>query len=483
MLEKIKERLKVLLGPQFYEFISHSKNYVSADVLSKGLGFISIPIFTRLLVPKEYGILGVFTSFVSIAGIVYGLGIRSAVTRYYYEKTDDFDKFYGSNVLLIIIWGFLLTGLLLIFRDFFQDFLKIPLGMIYIGIGTIFSYSFFKIYQSYLQASKQSKKLSSLNILRTASIFIIAIVITVLLKDNRFYGKAIAQLSVTGLFMVISLIAIFRISKLKIEKKYIKYSLLFGVPIVFHLISNNILKQFDQIIINQLIGPEDTGLYSFAYKIGMILNIVAMGMQRAWSPMFYESLNKKNYQDIENLARKYSKIVYLIAFSLILFSREVVMIMAAKEYHTALGVVPIVIIGYIFVYLYTMYVNFAFYHKKTYLIAVFTIIAGGINIGLNYLLIPRFGYIAAAWTTLISYVILFLLHFINIKFIINPEWVTPLKTFIPNFFVLFLGIAIFYLTKVYFENVWSLFLLKIILMTGMTLVLLRKDILKLRKKI
>jgi O-antigen/teichoic acid export membrane protein len=72
-----------------------------------------------------------------------------------------------------------------------------------------------------------------------------------------------------------------------------------------------------------------------------------------------------------------------------------------------------------FFFYYTMYVNYAFYEKKTYLISIFTIIAGGINIGLNYLWIPQYGYSAAAWTTLVSYLILFLLHYLNVRFIIK----------------------------------------------------------------
>ncbi|MFW6129769.1 MAG: lipopolysaccharide biosynthesis protein, partial [Atribacterota bacterium] len=299
MFNNIKQKIKNNIGKDIYEFLSHSKNYVTADVVSKGLAFISIPIFTRLLVPSEYGILAVFTSFVGFFSIVYGLGVRTGVTIYYFEKTDDFDEFYGSNILLIIVWGLLLSGVLYFLRNYVQRFFKIPLLLIYLGIGVTFSKSIFQLYKSYLQASKQSKKIAKLTIIRAVGIIVIGIIITLLLKDDKFYGKATAKLIMSFLFLIISLKAILSISKVKFEKKYLKYSLILGLPIVLHLISSRILKTFDQIIINQLVGPGETGLYSFAFKIGMILNIIAMGLQRAWSPMLYERLNQKKYKDIE----------------------------------------------------------------------------------------------------------------------------------------------------------------------------------------
>ena len=193
------------------------------------------------------------------------------------------------------------------------------------------------------------------------------------------------------------------------------------MPVIVHLLSQNILNTFDQIIINQLIGSRETGLYSVAYKIGMIQNIISMGILKSWTPIFYEKLNENKISDINELAKNYGLIVSLVAVGLIFFSQEIITILVDNEYHEALSLIPIIIVSYFFFFLYTMYVNYAFYHKKTKAIALFTIIAGGINIGLNYLLIPEYGYIAAAWTTLASYVILFVLYYINVKWILDVK--------------------------------------------------------------
>ncbi|MCK4358963.1 MAG: oligosaccharide flippase family protein [Candidatus Cloacimonetes bacterium] len=475
-MKNVKEKLRSKLREDFFEFLKHSKNYVSADLFIKGLSIISIPIFTRLLVPSEYGVLAIFFSFVAIFVIISGLGVRGAVTRYYYEKTDDFDKYYGSNIIFIILWGLLLSLFLFISRKILISFFAIPITVLYLGIVVAFFCATFEIYQAYLQASKHSKKIARLNIFKAILGLILAIIITVLLKENRYYGIIIAQIIVVSIFFVYSLVSILKISKINFTFSYVKYSLLFGIPVVFHLLSQYVLNSFDLVIINQLVGTKETGLYSFAYKVGMLQNIISMGMLRAWSPIFYEKLNSNQYNDINNLAKKYAKIVYLVALTLILFSREFVIILADKKYYASLNIVPIVVISYVFFFLYTMYVNYAFYYKKTYLIAVFTIIAGSINIGLNYLLIPKYGYQAAAWTTLISYACLFVLHYFNVRFIIKPEIITRLRVLLPNFFGIIGFVFLFCLVRGYVTNYFALLGIKLSFLSASLLFLFGRNI-------
>ena len=415
-----------------------------AQFLTMGLAFITMPIFTRLMSPEEYGIMSVFTSFEGIIAIIFGLGIRGAISRYYYEDKNDFFSYLSSNIWLIIIASFGLTFLALLFKGQLQSFLNIPFGMIYLAIGIAIPQAIFQLYESYLQASKRSKKVALLNMIRAVLATGLAIIIILKLEDEKYYAKAIGQgIAALALFLM----TIFYLKKrlvFSIKKEHLGYSLVFGLPIILHLLSQNILNSFDQIIINQIVGQRETGIYSVAYKIGMIQSLVSMGILKAWTPMFYEKLNKNKYNDINALAKKYAFIVMLVAVFLILFAQEIIALLADNSYHEAISIIPIVVISYFFFFLYTMYVNYAFYEKKTKNIAVITIIAGGLNILLNYLLIPGYGYIAAAWTTLISYVALFLFHYINIKWILKVKRIINIKIFvIPTFMLIFTGLMSF----------------------------------------
>ncbi|WP_275887804.1 polysaccharide biosynthesis C-terminal domain-containing protein [Bacillus sp. P14.5] len=89
--------------------------------------------------------------------------------------------------------------------------------------------------------------------------------------------------------------------------------------------------------------------------------------------------------------------------------------MATPQYYSAIKILPIIITGNIFVYYYSIYINYSYYLKKTKTIAVNTLIAALFNIVANVIFIPKFGYIAAAWTTLAAYILLFILHYLSSK--------------------------------------------------------------------
>jgi O-antigen/teichoic acid export membrane protein len=261
------------------------------------------------------------------------------------------------------------------------------------------------------------------------------------MAEERYYAKVYGQVIGIGLILCITLWYLKDKVKLTVKKKHLSYSLVFGLPIIVHLLSQNILSTFDQIIINQLVGNREAGLYSVAYKIGMVQIVISMGILKSWTPIFYRKLNEGSYSDINELAKKYAFIVSFVAVGLIFFSEELITLLVDDRYHEGLLIIPIVVISYFFFFLYTMYVNYAFYHKKTKNIALFTIIAGSVNIGLNYLLIPQFGYIAAAWTTLLSYMLLFALHYLNVTWFLGIKRTTKLSVFtIPLIITLGVGL-------------------------------------------
>lgn len=460
----------------FKELLIHAKNYVTADLFAKGLMFLSIPILTRLLTTSDYGILGVFTSVTSILIIIFGLGIRGAVTRYYYEDKLDFGKFLGTNITFLIVFGVFLTLILSVFKDSISSFFRIPSNLfIYAIIIAVFSVAY-EIYKAFLQASKNSKKYSILGVVKSLFTLSLTLIIILQLEKDRYLGQVYAQLIVIVFISIYSLVKILKLSKLNINKQYLKYSLIFGIPVVFHLLSQTVLSSFDQIIINQLVGERETGLYTFAFQIGLIQSIISMGVLRAWTPIFYEKLKQKKHREIEELVVKYSIIIYILALCLILFSYEIIFIMADQKFYSSQEMVPIIVLSYVFFFLYTIYVGYSFYHKKTYLIAIFTLIAGIINIILNYTLIPIYGFEVAAFTTLISYALLFLLHYLNVKFIIRENNLIRLGKILPNLFIMIVVVVTYAFIEFNFKSYIIQLIFKLLLLLTMLLLFFYKRI-------
>lgn len=465
MLKGIKIKLKEKLGVNVSEFFAHSKNYITADFFQKGLAFISVPIYTRILSLEDYGILAVFFSFISLFSIFGGLGFRGSITRYYYEKNNDFDSFYSSTVLSICIWNIFLFLLIASSVNYLKTFFNIPITMLIIGGLVIFSRAPYNQYLGYLQASKNSKRIMKLNMINSVATLVLGVTITILLQNDKFYGKAISNIIIAVGFLFLAIYSKKINLKSFISRKYLKYALIFGIPTVFHLLAQSVLTNFDQIIINQLVGSEETGLYSFAYNVGMLQNIFVMGMASAYTPMFYENFAKRNFLAIDKLFQLFSKLVLFIAISLILFAKEIVVILADQKFYSSLNIVPIIVISYVVFFFYMMIVSYEFYYKKNIMISIFTIIAGGVNIGLNYLLIPIYGYKVAAVTTVISYILLFILHFTFVKYYIKPEKILNMLKSIPSILYFFIALFLYYVV-VYYINIWWIsFLLRIIIFT------------------
>jgi O-antigen/teichoic acid export membrane protein len=155
----------------------------------------------------------------------------------------------------------------------------------------------------------------------------------------------------------------------------------------------------------------EVGLYNLGYQTGMVLSLIVSAINFAWAPIFYDTA--RNRKDARSLLSRmftfYAVVVSVLAVGAILFSREAILIMAAKPFHEAYLVVPAVVVGYLFQGLYFMSVTPIFYMKKTYVLPFLTGVAALVNIGLNIWWIPRLGIMGAAYATLVAFALLFAL--------------------------------------------------------------------------
>lgn len=444
----------------FKQFLLHSKNYITADFLQQGLAFLTIPIFTFLLSPEDYGYLAVYNSLVSLLTLIIGLNLRSSVVRFYHDENIVRKVFIGNITFAVILISVSLFLLLFVFKNYLSSLLTIPTALFYFAIIVSLFNVFFSTFQGFQQTSKNSKGYSRLVILYSVLLITGSIIWIYFLKDNKYFGRIYTQSVIIAFLGLFGLYRLFNYSKFVLNIGYLKKALSYSVPLLPHSLSGLALAYFDRIIIQQLCNSKDVGLYSLGFNIGMIMQIIVMALNKSWLPIFYDKMNRNDIQSIPNIVKNYSRIVFFVAIALIFFSKEIMIIMTDKSYYEALKIVPIVVLSFMFVFLYTIYANFAFYFKKTILISIFTFIAAFINIVLNYLFIPKFGYISAAFTTLVSFIILFGLHYFNSTYILKIKTNLPLTLF---FFETFLVILCLLINYVVFDkiNIFLALLIKI----------------------
>jgi len=462
-----------------FEALGHSKNYFFSDIATKALGFISIPIFTRLFSQEDYGIVAVFTSYVGIMTIILSLSSYTAVSRYYYEKTDDFDEFLGTN---FIFTGLIFSIAILLYILFYQqikNLIKLP-GLLPTYLLFLCSFSIINsIYMQILIPQKKSKEYAIINILNGYIGFVIAVLLVYLLKENRYLGKIWANLLIGFVFSIYFLVNLSKYFKLSFKIKYIKYIVSYSFPLIPYFLSGIILAQFDRIMIYNIIDAKSTGLYSLGYNIGMSLLIIIGAMQKARAPFIYQYLDNKKYDSLDSLMVKTFSIVLICAFGLILFAKEIIIVLADKKFHEGLSVIPFVVTGYIFYEMSSIVGMFIRYTKKTIFQSITVLFAGALNIILNKIFIPKYGYIAGAYTTTISYFVMFLLTFIVVKYFLKKRVTPPLWLLWKPTLIMFGFIAFTYFLNTLGLNAILFIFIKLMLLVLFGIIVFYKEIGKL----
>jgi O-antigen/teichoic acid export membrane protein len=467
--------IKKIKSTDIFETLKHGKNYFSADIATKAIAFVSIPIFTRLFTQADYGIVAVFGAYVGIITVILSLNSYTAVGRYYYEKTNDFGAFIGTTLTFVgLIFGLTLP-IYILFYNQIASLMQLPgLLPIYLLFACLFAI-IYSLYYQILVPQKRSKEAATISILNGYIGFGIAVLFVYLLTENRYLGQIWATLLIGLIFSIYFMIKIRKYSKFCFKIEHIKYIATYSFPLIPYALSGIILAQFDRIMINDIIDTASAGLYSLGYNVGMLLLMVIGATQTAWMPDFFKLRDNKEYDRFDALIEKVFSIVTIAALGLVLFAKEIVMILADEKFHPGLCVVPLVVIGYVFFGMSSVYGVHIGYKKKTVFTSIVALTAGISNIVLNAIYIPKYGYIAAAYTTVASYFIMFLLTWIVSKIVLKQR-VTPLWMIWKPTLLMFCFIGFVYFLDMFTMNAILFFVIKLMILALFGIIVFYKEI-------
>jgi len=387
--------------------------YGIGKILPGAVGLFLIPVYTRFLTTSDYGIVAVATSVSSIFGIIFGMGLRGAVTRNYFDYAEDPDEikgYLGTIAIFFLLIGFTFTVALTIFGKPIFDFLLSRVSFypyIALSLWTAFFGAGMGIILSLYRAQEQAVRYVSIQIGKFLISIGLIIYFVVTLHQGAL-GKIKGGFFAGLIFFVLFLILISRESKFSFSRNKLHNALMFGLPLVPHLLSGWVLAAADRLLLERMASLSEVGLYNLGYQLGLVMSFVVFSINSAWTPIFYDTAKNKKYARIifSKMFTVYTVFVSTLAASIILFSKEVILILAAEAFHKAYLVVPAVAVGYLFQGLYFMSVTPIFYKKKTYVMPLLTGFAAASNIGLNLLWIPKFGMMGAAYATTLSFALL-----------------------------------------------------------------------------
>ena len=415
--------------------------YTFSNISIKGLDFLSIPIFTRLMSQSEYGSFNNFFSWLQIVLIVGTLHLSATLVSARY----DFEKTITRYITTILLLGSFVAALELIATQLFSTYAVGFFGLENKYIIILFLYAFFRpaldVFQIYERLCYNYKKSVIVSVFASFSSLVCSLALLHLIED-KLYARIIG-----GYIPIILICAFFYFYYLRKEfvfdKVYAKYALRIGLPYVPHSLAITVLATTDRVMITHFCGTESTALYSLAYTCALAVTVLWGSVNFAFAPWLGEKLHLKDFQSIYNVSVKYVSIIAIPVIGLILVAPEMMLLLGGEQYLTAMYVIPPVMFGCYIQFVYSMYVNVEQFMKKTTGMAIASILAALLNIALNYYFLPRHGYIAAAYTTLIGYLFLLSFHYLlvkrmhlNIIYNTNKIFLIILFVFITSFIVI-----------------------------------------------
>lgn len=380
-------------------------------ILINIVSLISAPIFTRIMPTADFGIFAVFSSWINIFSIVFGGQTYGTLNNAKIEYSKDKYANYCFNAFLISTIQFICAGIVLaVIPDVLVITLKLPKeSLLWLVLGAYGTY-IVTFFSSYLIIEKKVVQNLIVTLFITIMTMGFSIVLIICTSIEKYLGRILGYSSIYFVAAIFIVIYLLRFSGLHIEMAYWKFCLSLSCPLVMHGLSGILMSQSDRIMLMTQKGESTVGIYSFCYTMALPISVVSGAINSAWTPEYYELMEKKFTDEIKKHYTRQLFLVTAIACGYIMVAPEVVKILAVKEYWEGISIIPLVIVGYYFNFLYYFPVNYEFYHKKTKYIAISTMMAAGINICLNYEMIQRFGMMGAAVATIIAYVFLFLVH-------------------------------------------------------------------------
>ena len=203
--------------------------------------------------------------------------------------------------------------------------------------------------------------------------------------------------------------------KFTYNKDYVKKSLKICIPMIPHLLAQVILSSCDLLMIKNLTGAANAGIYSMAYTISNLLYALLVQLFNPWSPWVYRRLKNNEIDTIKSNSKVLISLSFVLCVGLICVSPELIKIFLTKDYYPAINLIAPICIGFFFQIMYIFFYDIEYFYKKNSQIATYSVMAAILNIILNFIFIKKFGYYAAAYTTLISYFLLFMFHYYGMR--------------------------------------------------------------------
>ena len=381
-----------------------------ANGISLIVGMVMVPVIARVFLTSELGVATTFISTRNIVVVVVMLAIYSFVYKAMIVYKNNIYDYLLSAILFCLFSDVVAFVVALPFKKELINLLSLDNFLFYWLFISIFVFAVGNIANYYCLFFNRSIKVGIIVLLIGPVSQIVSVVLGSYLDNNKYIGRVIG-LDISYLIVSIAFLAFILAKGHSFKLEYIKTSLAHTVPIIPHLLAQMVLTQCDLLMISYFVGSDKSGIYSMGHTIGYLAYTVMAQILASWSPWVYRRLAERQYNEIKRNSSLMIIFASYISFGLLTIYPELVSIFLTKAYTSCVYVIPPLVMAMYFQITYTFLYDLEFFVKKTKVVAIASVVAAGLNVALNFIFIPRFGFVAASYTTLTSYFVLFVINY------------------------------------------------------------------------
>lgn len=436
-----------------------SLNVISTVIL-EGIAMLTAPVFSRLLGTTNYGIFSLFNTWSGFLILTLGAQTSGVVPMAKSHIPENALDHYHSSVMWMSTTFFLVgSGVCLLFAAPLSNLLGIPRA----AYVMMFPYAFGSFCVQYLNTKMIHDYRADVNCILSVCVAIATAGLSLLLvfalpADTNYMGRIGGMTAVYLLCGVGILIYFTAKGKTLYQADYWKFCLPLCLPLIVHGLSGQVLGQSDRVMLNYYLNESAVGIYSLAYAFSNIISIIWSSLNTAWVPFYYDYTRRGEYAQLHQRAGRYMELYTTLTLGFLLLCPDVFRVYADRSYWDGISMIPIFVIGFYFVYLYSFPVNYEFYQKRTKTIAAGTLLSGIVNLILNWIMIRIFGVFGAVFATTIARGCQFAFHYFIAARVIgkNDFPFRPSFLLTPMALVIAVGLSISWIGNRWFLVRWAI---------------------------
>jgi O-antigen/teichoic acid export membrane protein len=387
--------------------IKDSTIYIVIVVAWRMAGFITMPIYTRLLSPADYGIIEAVNRIVDIVSLFLGLGLAESVLRHYYTANDEKERrrLVGTAFTIVGIIAFSGATVTLAISPLIS---KLVFGhvryVLYINLLmlSMFVDFVFNLASTVLRARRKLHIVLAMSMTRLVFHVTTNFVLIAVLRWG-VYGAFVSNFLTASMCAVFMGLPVWARYGLIVDRRWFVSFLRFGLPLVPASLAHFIIHFGDRFFLVRYASESQLGIYSLAYKFGMLVSIGQSVISNAWWPLAYKEWEEK--RDVRLLRKPLAFIqlaLALLGSAIILFSGAVIHLMSARAFWEARQYIGLLVLSYWLYALQSVFSMGAKLAKRTDVYGVAQAAAAPVSLVSTFVLIHYLGVWGAVWATVIS---------------------------------------------------------------------------------